>query len=246
MSLNKFTSAISGGLARKNRYRVTLTGQGPALAGGFTDHLSLMCESIEFPGQNLMSDPDVLRNGPPREMVTQATYGSVNATFICSSDMREKKWFEQWQENVISMTSWEPGFYYNYVGDMTIHQLDRGLEIPRYTIEVFEVYPKTINAQSAGNAENDSYHTVEVEFMFHRWVRSDTQVSAAGMVDDFSAMPSNQKNAAGAQHDSNNPSTVRTNPHQVDDFSSMPSKGFVDQSRSLHHGAHNRLNQKGA
>ena len=31
----------------------------------------------------------------------------------------------------------------------------------------------------------------------------------------------------------------------VDDFSDMPSEGFVDQSRSFHHGHHNRMNQKG-
>ena len=31
----------------------------------------------------------------------------------------------------------------------------------------------------------------------------------------------------------------------VDDFSDMPSKGFVDQSRSFQHGAHNRNNQRG-
>ena len=169
MSLNAFTSAISNGLARKNRYRVTLTGNGPTIAGGFSEELGLMCESIEFPGQNLMSEPDILRNGPPRESVTQATYGSVNATFICSEDMREKRYFERWQEYVISMHSWEPGFYKDYIGDMTIYSLSRVGDEPTYGIEIFEVYPKTLTAQSVGNAEMDSYQTIEVEFMFHTW-----------------------------------------------------------------------------
>ena len=190
MSLNKFTSAISGGLARKNRYRVTLSGQGPALAGGFTEHLSLMCESIEFPGQNFTSQPDQLRYGPSREMATGVTYAPITATFMCSPDMFEKRFFENWQLLVMDMHTWEPRFYNEYIGGLKIYQLDRANNTT-YVVELFEVYPKTINAQSAGNAENDSYHTVEVEFMFHRWVRSDTQVSAAGMVDDFSAMPKN-------------------------------------------------------
>ena len=168
MSLGAFTSAISNGLARKNRYRVMLSGNGPTKAGGFDTHMALMCESIEFPGQNLMSEPDILRNGPPRESVTQATYGSVNATFICSSDMREKRYFERWQEYVISMSSWEPGFYKDYIGDMRIYHLSRH-DLPTYGIEVFEVYPKTLTAQGVGNAEMDSYQTIEVEFMFHRW-----------------------------------------------------------------------------
>ena len=187
-SLNAFTSAISNGLARKNRYKVILTGSGPMLAGGFSDQLSLMCEAVEFPGQNLMSEPDVLRNGPPRESVTQATYGSVNATFICSSDMREKRWFEVWQEHVISMHSWEPGFYNDYIGDMRIYHLSQ-LDKPTYAIDIFEVYPKTINAQSVGNAENDSYQTGEIEFMFHTWNFLDMMEAEMGVPFSFHSNP---------------------------------------------------------
>ena len=94
MSLNKFTSAIKNGLARKNSYRIVLRGKGPELAGGFTDELAIMCESIEFPGQNLQSAADDLRNGPPREPVSAYNYASITASFICSENMQEKIWFE--------------------------------------------------------------------------------------------------------------------------------------------------------
>ena len=66
------------------------------------------------------------------------------------------------------MSSWEPGFYKDYIGDMRIYHLSRP-DLPTYGIEVFEVYPKTLTAQGVGNAEMDSYQTIEVEFMFHRW-----------------------------------------------------------------------------
>ena len=246
MSLNKFTSAISGGLARPNRYRVVLSGKGPALAGGFNDELGLMCESIEFPGQILQSAADDVRNGPPREPVSAYNYASITASFICSTDMREKVWFEQWQSQILSQSSFEVGFYRDYVGDMTIHQLDRGLEIPRYSVQLIEVYPKNIAAQDLNYATNDAYQTISVELQYHRWIYVNNQTAGGvGMVDDFAAMPTQQD--SGSQYDSSTPaSTVRKgNPHQVDDFGDMPSKGFVDQSRSFRHGAHNRLNQRG-
>ena len=54
-------------------------------------------------------------------------------------------------------------------------------------------------------------------------------------VDDFSGMPTGD--TTGGETD---PGTA-----YVDDFSNMPSEGFVDQSRSFQHGAHNRMNQRG-
>lgn len=181
MSLNKFTSAISHGLARKNRYRVVLSGRGPELAGGFDPNIGLMCESIEFPGQNLQSAADDLRNGPPREPVSAYNYASITASFICSENMQEKIWFEKWQSHILSQNSFEVGFYRDYVGEMTIHHLERAYpENPRYTVQLFEVYPKNIAAQDMGYASNDAYQTVSVEFQFHRWEFVDDFTAGAG------------------------------------------------------------------
>ena len=179
MSLNKFTSTIKNGLARKNSYRVVLSGRGPQLAGGFTDELAIMCESIEFPGQNLQSAADDLRNGPPREPVSAYNYASITASFICSSDMREKVWFEKWQSQILSQSSFEPGFYRDYVGDMRIYNLDRQ-DTSRYAIDMFEVYPKNIAAQDLGYATNDAYQTISVEFQYHRWEFVDDFTPGAG------------------------------------------------------------------
>ena len=41
-----------------------------------------------------------LRYGPPREAVTNGvTYAPITATFICSYEMFEKRWFEAWQNS---------------------------------------------------------------------------------------------------------------------------------------------------
>ena len=181
MSLNKFTSAISHGLARKNRYRVVLSGRRPEIAGGIDPNIGLMCESIEFPGQNLQSAADDLRNGPPREPVSAYNYASITASFICSENMQEKIWFEKWQSHILSQNSFVVGFYRDYVGEMTIHHLERAYpENPRYTVQLFEVYPKNIAAQDMGYASNDAYQTVSVEFQFHRWEFVDDFTAGAG------------------------------------------------------------------
>ena len=56
----------------------------------FMRNISMYCESIQMPGQNIRSVEDPLRFGPQREQAQGVTYGSVNARFICSRDLREK------------------------------------------------------------------------------------------------------------------------------------------------------------
>ena len=167
--LTKFAERLSSvGVAQPNRYRIHFTGQGPSLAGKWDDSIGLMCESIEFPGRNFMSNPDALRYGPPREAISGVTYAPITATFICSSEMFEKRWFEVWQEQSMDFNTWEPNYYKDYIGDLKIFQLDRD-NAATYVISLFEVYPKTITAQSLGTGTNDSYHTVSVELMYHHW-----------------------------------------------------------------------------
>ena len=167
--LNTFIANLgSTGVARKNRYRMEITGKGPAKVGGFKEDYALMCESIEFPGQNMMSSADTLRYGPQREFINGVTYGSIQASFICSPDLREKRFFELWQQETMDMVTWEPKYYADYIGGVKIYQLDRANNAT-YVVELFEVYPKTITAQDIGNATTDAYQTVTVELDFHHW-----------------------------------------------------------------------------
>ena len=126
--LTKFSERLSSkGVAHPNKYRIHFTGQGPSTAGGWDDAIGLMCESIEFPGQNFMSAPDALRYGPPREAVSGVTYAPITATFICNYQMYEKRWFEAWQNQCMDMNTWEPNYYKDYTGDLRIFQLDKDL-----------------------------------------------------------------------------------------------------------------------
>ena len=167
--LTTFAERIqSRGVAHPNKYRIHFSGQGPSTAGGWDGAIGLMCQGIEFPGQNLMSNPDMLRYGPPSEAVSGISYGSITAEFVCNYQMYEKRWFEAWQNQCIDMNTWEPNYYKDYTGELKIFQLDRD-NAATYVVELFEVYPKTITAQALSNATNDAYHTLSVELMYHHW-----------------------------------------------------------------------------
>ena len=220
--LNTFVSNIAGrGLAPKNRYRMSI--RPPSAIGKFSNDMALMCDTIEFPGQNMMSSPDMMRHGPPREAVTGVSYASITASFLCTPDMQIKRFFENWQLLVMDMNTWEPNYYKNYIGGSKIYQLDRANNTT-YVVELFEVYPKTITAQDLGYAQADAFHTVSVELMFHHWEWSDeltlpaktaTSISVDNWepVDDFGGME--QANQARLAQE-------KGVAEGVDDFSSMP------------------------
>ena len=174
-TVTRFISHINkGGLARKNRYKVFLEGRGPNDAvrrmGGAIrlSDLNLMCESISFPAQNLRATPDALRFGPEREQVQGVTYGEISASFICSSSMVEKAFFTEWHKGVFNKTSWEVKYYDTFFGSMRIIQDDR-FDKQVYGVELSEVYPKTITQLELGYAQNDMYHSLSIDFQYHKW-----------------------------------------------------------------------------
>ena len=177
----------TNGMSRKNRYEVTLyppTGSrgsrgnttnvfskimGDLLGDGTVRATGLRCESISMPGRNMDSTPDSNIYGPEREIVTGYSFGDINAVFQCSSDMREKKYWETWQRLTYNPKTFDIGYYNDYVGTIDIHTLDEQ-ENRRYGCRLVEAWPKTIAAQSLGYADNNTYQTIDVTIAYRYWI----------------------------------------------------------------------------
>jgi len=177
----------TNGMSRPNRYEVTLfppTGtkgmqgqgsniftkiMGDLMGNGTVRATGLRCESISLPGRNMDSTPDSNIYGPEREIVTGYSFGDINAVFQCSSDMREKKYFETWQRLSYNPSTFDIGYYADYVGSIEIHTLDEQ-ENRRYGVKLVEAYPKTIEAQSLGYGTTNSYQTINVSIAYRYWI----------------------------------------------------------------------------
>ena len=175
------------GMSRKNRYEVTLyppTGargsrgntsnvfskiMGDLLGDGTVRATGLRCESISMPGRNMDSTPDTNIYGPEREIVTGYSFGDINAIFQCSSDMREKKYWETWQRLTYNPKTFDIGYYNDYVGTVDIHTLDEQ-ERRRYGVRLVEAWPKTIGPQQLAYNDNNSYQTVDITIAYRYWV----------------------------------------------------------------------------
>ena len=135
---------------------------------GTTRKVGLQCETIEFPGRNLDTEPDSNIYGPTREIVQGYSYAELSGTFRCSSDLREKTFFETWQRLSYNPQTWSMGYYDSYVGGMQIYQLDQQ-DKRRYGVELVECFPKTIAAQSLSATPATDVQKIQVTFSYRYW-----------------------------------------------------------------------------
>jgi len=187
-SLQSFTSQISRkDVARPNRFVAMIMPP-----GGSDNSVNLMCESAEFPGQNIRTTPDSLRYGPQREIGHAAMYAqSLTLTFICLTGMPERKYFENWQSRVFNPDTWEANYYSSYIGTIALHQLDKH-DNQRFSIYVKEAYPKTVAAQTFSQGNNNAYQTLSVNFTFRSYDSSASSMSGlfglSGLVGHLSTL----------------------------------------------------------
>ena len=188
-ALNEVLGMFHGtdGMSRTNRYEVTLypptgykgTGQGASnnifpkimgelLGDGTVRATGLKCESISFPGRNLDTTEDTNIYGPVRNIVTGFSFADVAATFQCSSDMKEKKYFETWQRMAYNPQTFSMGYYDDYIGAVEIHALDEQ-DNRRYGVRLVEAFPKSINEQALSYENGASYQTITVNFAYRYW-----------------------------------------------------------------------------
>ena len=129
---------------------------------------ALRCQSFSFPGRNLDTAPDTNIYGPTREIVQGYSFADVTAVFQCSSDMKEKRFFETWQRLAYNPQTWAMQYYNDYVGSIKLFQLDE-TDRQRYGVEMVECFPKTIAAQSVSASRSTEVQKVSVTFSYRYW-----------------------------------------------------------------------------
>lgn len=168
MSLAEFQSKFNNiDIQRPNRYRVAINAP-----FGSNEQVNMLCENAQFPGQNMRTSTDDLRHGPVREIIHGTTYGPITLTFMCTTGMGEKKWFEEWQTHMVERANdimWQAKYYVEYVGEIEMYSLNRQ-DKDVYKIRIMEAFPKTITQQDFSYASQNEYQKIAVEFAYHHWV----------------------------------------------------------------------------
>ncbi len=144
-----------------------------------SEHLKFKCEDAELPGKTFETSTvkDYVINRKP---VLGVSYADLNLTFICSSDMRERLYFDEWMENILGTNTKRVTYYDNYVSKSIKINLYEGpiikpkdnptnVELRKsctYTIK--NAYPVAITAQDLSWSKEDNLK-LTVNFNYECW-----------------------------------------------------------------------------
>lgn len=160
-------SLLKNDFSYASKYEIELTFPSGISA---TKDMLLRCDSVSIPGRNLRTVGDFNIYGPPVEVVQGLTFGEISTTFYLSPDLRERRIMELWQDTIIDPTTFDLGYYDDYVGSLKVFTLDKR-DVRTSGYELREAYPKSIDVISLGHSSSNTLNKLSVSFQYRYWSR---------------------------------------------------------------------------
>ena len=179
--ISEFKTSI-GNLVRPNLFTATLSGY-KNIKGGTTTALpdidstfKFRCEKAELPGRTLATAEDAVGGGPSLKLPYDVTYNDITLSIICSSDMKERKFFETWMDKIIGRggrgNAGLVSYYSDYALGVTlkVDQLNEsGNTLISYTLQ--DIYPTALTPMNASWEETNTYQRfgVTLAYRYHTY-----------------------------------------------------------------------------
>jgi len=173
---NIFYEVMHQGTLSPARFEVELKLPGAALGRirevygnkNWEHRLYFSCETSNLPGRGVSTTPNRIY-GPVREMPHERLYsGDLDLIFRMGRDMAERRIFELWMDSIVNKHSNDFMYFDDYTTNMMISQLDKENN-KVYQMELFDVYPKTINPIEQSAATTDDYIRQSISFHFRKY-----------------------------------------------------------------------------
>ena len=131
------------------------------------------CKQIQMPNRQ-MKMVEFAPYGPKRNFVQGVESAEFTASFYCDKFMRERTYFELWQQSAFSNNSFNVNYYDDYVSPMEIFQLGsfasrQERDEVTYAVSLIDCYPSSVGAVSYSHETSD-LQEFEVTFKFRYWV----------------------------------------------------------------------------
>ena len=161
------------GVAKSSHFEVQITGPGTT---GEENDLMFRADACELPGRTI-STSEYRIYGPIRKVAYASTYTDTSIGFLCSEDLREKRYFEEWQDIIMHHRAtsgmsakhtkgrYETGYYEDYVRTIEIRQYNvSGAKQSTHYLD--EAYPIGI-APIAMIWGSEELIRLQITFAFH-------------------------------------------------------------------------------
>lgn len=184
MNINDFFQHFKkNGVAKVNRFKVEIFRPENAFGVnefGISDSrdLEFSCESAEFPGRTLTTSDNRIY-GPSFKTPYGTDYSEINLTFLCSENMKEKYFFDDWINFINPTTNFDFKYREEYIADVKIIQLNEK-NAQTYACRLYGAFPVAVNALQ-GNWADDGFHRVQVSMTYRYWEQIPVEISEASL-----------------------------------------------------------------
>lgn len=137
--------------------------------GTMMDAINLYCQSVVLPEREVLTS-EWREHGESRSFGIVHSHKPVTITYFCSEDMRERLFFEQWQDIIFNSGSKRRGFYDEYISTIEISKYNASWTDMTSRYRFNEAYPINIAAQTLVY-EGTSILRLDVTFKYRNYER---------------------------------------------------------------------------
>ena len=148
-NVNDIVSSINtSGIAKASHFDIFIHGAGDAET---ERDMQYRADATELPGRGISTVEHSFNNyGPINKVAYGQTYGDISVSFLLSEDIREKEYFEIWQDQMVNTGAFNPS------GNARTRAVNNS-----FNVRYFDNYARTIVIRQYGSTgELRSIHTL--------------------------------------------------------------------------------------
>ena len=144
------------------------------VARDFVNSFPFRCESASFAGKTITTGINQGAGGLAFKTPIEVVYGTTDISVICSSDMVEREFFEEWQNIIIGHPRRDADqrglveFYQNFAEgcEVTVSQFDASLKNVVYAERYYDVFPESVSPLQVAWETTNSYQRFGVTLAY--------------------------------------------------------------------------------
>jgi hypothetical protein len=108
-----------------------------------TRNVSMLCSDVQIPARDV-SEFEYKTDGEPRSIGYIHNHGNLDMEFYCSENLRERSFFENWQDLIYNRGSVSTGYYDDYISRVEVIKYNASMSEVTARYRFNEVYPTNI------------------------------------------------------------------------------------------------------
>jgi hypothetical protein len=166
VDIDSFKSGINsrGGLARSNRFKVTITSMGGSSAPD-NKAVELLCTAVTIPGRTVATQETQQHRETWKAPYTVID-DEVTMTFLLTNDFYARTLIEGWMMKVFNHQRYTVGYKNDYAGAVEITGVNSSSATQTYGVTLRNAYPTSMSAIEMSNDNENGYATMNVTFAY--------------------------------------------------------------------------------